>query len=361
MPRYTRAGGGAREGENTAFLSACAGGAKSFGGAVIQFGVLGAARIVPNALLQPCTDDPRVRVRCVAARDRSRAEKFARQTKIPVVHNDYSGVLEDPEVDAVYNPLPASHHHEWSIKALRAGKHVLCEKPFASNAREAAEMAAVAKETGRVLMEAFHSCYHPVFVRALEIVRSGLLGPLRTMAGVFHAEISDPEDIRMNYVTGGGVTMDLGCYPISWVRHLAGEEPEEVSATAETGPPQVDVFLEANLRFPSGLQATISGDMRPDVGPRVELRVEGEKGEMRIHNPLAPQLGHRIDLDLEGRKTQETLDLRTTYSYQLDAFIDAIEDEKPLLTGAQDAVQQMRVIDQCYEAAGLPLRGLDLS
>ena len=326
---------------------------------MIQVGVLGAARIVPNALLQPCTDDPRVRVRCIAARDRSRAEKFARQGKIPVVHNNYSAVLEDPEVDAVYNPLPASHHHEWSIKALRAGKHVLCEKPFASNAREAAEMAAVAKETGRVLMEAFHSCYHPVFVRALEIVQSGSLGPLRKIASAFHTEISNPEDIRMNYLTGGGVTMDLGCYPISWVRHLAGEEPEGVSASAEIGPPQVDVFLEATLLFPSGLEATISGDMRSDVRPRVELRVEGENGEMVIHNPLAPQLGHRIDLDVDGEKTQESLDRRTTYSYQLDAFVDAIEKNRPLLTGADDAVKQMRVIDRCYEAAGLPLRGLD--
>ena len=282
----------------------------------------------------------------------------ARTTRVRQSAVSPRGTDHDPEVDAVYNPLPASLHHEWSLKALRAGKHVLCEKPFASNAREAAEMAAVAKETGRVLMEAFHSCYHPVFLRALEIVRSGALGRLRRIEGSFHVAITNPEDIRMNYGTGGGVTMDLGCYPIAWVRHLVGEEPEGVTATAETGPAHVDVFLEASLQFPGGTRAKISGDMRAGVVPRIELRVEGERGQMVIHNPLAPQLGHRIDLDVDGEKTQESLDRRTTYSYQLDAFIDAIEKNRPLLTGADDAVKQMRVIDRCYEAAGLPLRGL---
>lgn len=327
---------------------------------MIRFGVLGAARIVPNALLQPCTGDPRVEVRCIAARDRSRAEKFAEASGIPFVHDDYRAVLEDPEVDAVYNPLPASLHHAWSIEALRAGKHVLCEKPFSSNAREAEEMAAVARETGGVLMEAFHSCYHPVFLRGVEIARSGALGQLRTVEGAFHVEISNPEDIRMNYATGGGVTMDLGCYPISWVRHLLGEEPEEVSAHAETGPAHVDVFLEASFRFRSGTRATISGDMRSGVSPRIDLRVVGERGEMVIQNPLAPQLGHRIDLELEGEKSHEKLDKRTTYSYQMDAFVAAVEEGRALLTGADDAVKQMRVIDRCYEAAGLPLRGLEL-
>ncbi len=180
---------------------------------MIHFGVLGAARIVPNALVNPCADDERASIRCIAARDRSRAESFAKEHGIPVVCDDYRELIEDASIDAVYNPLPISLHHSWTINALGAGKHVLCEKSFASNAKQAEEMARVAGETGLVLMDAFHYRYHPVFIRAREIVESGMLGRVRTVEGVFHAPVTDPEDIRMNYATGGGVTMDIGCYP----------------------------------------------------------------------------------------------------------------------------------------------------
>jgi predicted dehydrogenase len=324
------------------------------------FGILGAAKIAPRALVEPCAADPSATIQCVAARDRARAEKFAREHGIPDVHDGYDDVIADPAIDAVYNPLPISLHRRWTIAALRAGKHVLCEKSFAANAREAEEMAHVAAETGLVLMDAFHYRYHPVFVRARAVVESGLLGPVRSVVAAFHVPVTDPDDIRMNYATGGGVTMDIGCYPLSWARHITAEEPAEVSATAEVGPPHVDTFLAAELRFPSGIEAHVSGDMRPGVRFRMDLKVTGDRGEMFVRNPLAPQLGHRIDLDLGGEKTTEELDRRTTYAYQLDAFVAAIRDGKPLLTGAEDAVRQMHLIDRCYEAAGLPLRGLEL-
>ena len=327
---------------------------------MIQFGVLGAARIVPNALVNPCADDEGASIRCIAARERSRAESFAKEHGIPFVRDDYRAVVEDASIDAVYNPLPISLHHSWTIEALRAGKHVLCEKSFASNAKQAEEMARVASDTGLVLMDAFHYRYHPVFIRARDIVESGMLGRVRSIEALFHAPVTDPRDIRMNYATGGGVTMDIGCYPVSWVRHIIAEEPEEVTATAEVGPPNVDVFLEARFRFPSGIEATVSGDMRSGVKFRMELKVTGEAGEMFVRNPLAPQLGHRIELEIRGEKTAEELDRRTSYAYQLDAFIEAVEAGKPLLTGAEDGVKQMRSIDRCYQAAGLPLRGLDL-
>ena len=154
--------------------------------------------------------------------------------------------------------------------------------------------------------------------------------------------------------------MDIGCYPLSWVRHITGQEPEVIEAQAETGPPHVDVFLEARLRLPSGAEARISGDMRPNVKVRMDLQVEGEHGKMIVENPLAPQMGHRILLDVEGETSEEELDRRTSYAYQLDAFIAAVEDGQPLATDAEDAVKQMQLVDRCYEAAGLPLRGLDL-
>ena len=327
---------------------------------MIAFGVLGAARIVPNALVAPCADEPRAAIHCIAARDPARAKAFAREHAIPVAHSTYREVIDDSAIDAVYNPLPISLHHQWTIDALAAGKHVLCEKSFCSNAREAEEMAQAAIANERVLMDAFHYRYHPAFRRAREIVESGELGDIASVEAAFHVPITDPADIRLNYETGGGATMDIGCYAISWARHITGEEPSTVTAIAEVGPPHVDVFLEAHLEFPSGIRAVVSGDMREGVSPRIELAVKGERGSMLFQNPLAPQHGHRIELDIEGRKTVEKRDRRSTFAYQLDAFIEAIEEGTPLLTGADDAVKQMRVIDRCYEAAGLPLRGLAL-
>ena len=327
---------------------------------MIQFGVLGAARIVPNALVDPCADEPRAAIHCIAARDVSRAERFAQAHSIPVVHSTYREVIGDPTIGAVYNPLPISLHHRWTLEALEAGKHVLCEKSFSSNAREAEEMAQAATESGRVLMDAFHYRYHPAFHRAREIVESGRLGRVDSVEATFHVPITNPTDIRLNYATGGGATMDIGCYAISWARHITGEEPSEVTAVAEVGPPHVDVFLEAHLKFPSGVCAVVSGDMRAGVSPRIELSVTGDEGKMVFQNPLAPQLGHRIELEIQGQKSVEELDRRSTYAYQLDAFIEAIQEGTPLLTGAEDAVKQMRVIDRCYEAAGLPVRGLNL-
>ena len=327
----------------------------------VRFGTLGAANITPRALLEPCRDEPRAAVHCVAARDRDRADGFARWLRIPVVHDTYREVVEDPAIDAVYNPLPIAWHREWTLAALAAGKHVLCEKSFACNAGEAEEMARAAADAGLVLMDAFHYRYHPVFRRAKEIVDDGLLGPVRTVEAAFHVPVTNPEDIRTQYATGGGVTMDIGCYPISWARHITGEEPERVEATAETGPPNVDTRLEATLHFPSGIVANVSGDMRAGVSRRMDLTVTGGRGVLHVVNPLAPQIGHSIRLDVDGDPRVETRDRRSSYAYQLDAFLDAVLEGEPLLTGPEDAVRQMRTIDRCYEAAGLPIRGLDPS
>jgi predicted dehydrogenase len=327
---------------------------------MIAFGALGAASITPKALVYPCADEPRAHIRCIAARDRERAEGFARWHGIRHVHDAYDDVTGDERVSAVYVGLPISLHRDWSIRALEAGKHVLCEKSFASNAGEAEEMASVARERGLVIMDAFHYRYHPVFLRAKEIYDSGVLGTIRRIDAQFRIPVADPASIRNVYELGGGVTMDIGCYPISWARHITGEEPEVVGADAVVGPPNVDVCLEARLRFPSGVVATVCGDMRVGVDFVAELSVTGEAGTLTVRNPLVPQLGHRIVVDADGKRTVETRDRRASYGYQLDAFIAAVEEGQPLFTDADDAVRQMRVIDRCYEAAGLPVRDLAL-
>lgn len=325
---------------------------------MIRFGALGAAKITPDALLKPCDQEPLAKVRLVAARARLRAEAFALQHKIEAVADDYAALVNDPRIDAVYIALPITQHHEWTLKALRAGKHVLCEKSFASNRFQAQEMAALAATTGLILMDAFHYRYHPIFERAREIYHSQRLGKILSIHAEFKVPITDPEDIRMNYATGGGVTMDIGCYPISWVRHLTSMEPIQIAAHAETGPKDVDLFLATEMIFPGELAITTVGDMRAGVKVSAFIQVIGEAGTMRVNNPIAPHLGSHIELQLNGQTSREHFSRRTTYNYQLDAFIAAIDSRRQPLTGPEDAVRQMTTIDRCYEAAGLPLRGL---
>lgn len=325
---------------------------------MIRFGVLGAAQITPAALIYPCMNEPLARILVIAARDREKAPAFASAHHIRTVCDGYLDVVSHEKINAVYNPLHIPAHHPWTIAALNAGKHVLCEKSLACNANEAKEMNQVAKDKGLVLMDAFHYRYHPLFARMKNIIDGGELGSIESIDAAFHIPVTDPDNIRMNYHLGGGVTMDIGCYPISWIRHLAGTEPIVVSATAEVGPPQVDLLLETKMEA-GKIAVTTSGDMRPSASFKAEVTVRGSRGEMRVDNVVAPQMGHLLTLRVSGKTSHETVDRRPTYAYQLDAFIAAIEKGEPLYTDGDDAVAQMTVIDRCYEAAGLPVRGLE--
>ena len=327
----------------------------------VRFGTLGAANIAPQALLAPASRNDDVSVVAIAARDRSRAQAMAERGHVEHVVDDYQAVIDHPDVNVVYNPLPISHHREWTLRALAAGKPVLCEKSFALNEAEAVDMAEAADRAGLLLIEAFHYRYHPVFLRALEIYRGGQIGDLVRLSGFFHVGLGEREmpagDIRMIYQTGGGATMDMGCYPMSWVRHFTGEEPEIVSAEAVEGPPDVDLRLVTELEFPSGATGTTSGSMMKGDTFRAELIAEGTEGTLTVVNPLVPHIGHEIKLEADGETSSETLDKRTTYDYQLDAFVHALRTGETLPTHAGDAVRQMRLIDAAYRAAGMKVRG----
>jgi len=324
---------------------------------MMRFGILGAARIAPRALIYPCMDEPRAQVSAVAARVLERAAEFARQHAIPLILDSYGALIEHPEIDAVYIPLPISAHCEWTLRALAAGKHVLCEKSFASNTEQAERMAVAAQASGCIAMDAFHYRYHPLFHRAREIFASGRLGDIEDIEAIFRAPVTNPGDIRLEYALSGGVTMDIGCYPISWIRHISAQEPDVIDARAETGPPEVDVVLAATLALANGTQARIVGDMRPNCRFSASLTVTGSDGCLHVSNPLLPQMGHSLELSVHGESSVEVFDRRASYGYQLDAFLDAVELGTALLTDADDAVRQMRVVDACYRAAGLRLRG----
>jgi len=321
----------------------------------LRIGTLGAAAITPSALITPASENRDVVVAAVAARDRARAEAFASRHLIDNVYDSYDEVINDASLDAIYNPLPISHHHEYSIKALRAGKHVLCEKSLALNAHQAEEMAEVARETGLVLMEAFHYRYHPCFLRALEIVDSGVLGKLERIEARFVIGMPEPADIRMHYETGGGATMDVGCYPISWLRHITRREPTVVAATARVGNPGVDLQLAAEYAFSDGLSAETVGSMCAERFA-ADMSIRGADGQLRVVNPLAPQFGSRLEISIGAETTVEQPTRRPSYSFQLEAFVAAVRRGTSLPTDAEDAVKQMRIIDAVYRAAGLPPR-----
>jgi predicted dehydrogenase len=322
----------------------------------VQIGVLGAASIAPQALIKPAQANPDVDVAAVAARDVSRAKAFAAKHGIARVHDSYDALLADPDIDAIYNPLPNGLHGKWTRAALAAGKHVLCEKPFTANAAEARSIAELAVQSDRVVMEAFHYRYHPLALRIEEIIASGELGKLKRVEASLCFPLPKFSDIRYNYALAGGATMDAGCYPVHMVRTFGGSTPEVVSAQAKLRDPQIDRSMTAELQFADGHTGRIRCSMWSPRLLEFTAHVVGERGELRALNPLMPQIYHRLSVRSAAGKRVERFPRRATYAYQLDAFAAAVLRGEPVKTTPEDAVENMTVIDAIYRAAGLPIR-----
>ncbi|MGB8208469.1 MAG: Gfo/Idh/MocA family oxidoreductase [Mycobacterium sp.] len=322
----------------------------------MQIGVLGAARIAPPALIKPAKQNSDVVVAAVAARDVSRAQAFAAKHGIARVHDSYEALLADPDIDAVYNPLPNGLHGKWTRAALAAGKHVLCEKPFTANADEAREIAQVAAQSDRVVMEAFHYRYHPLALRIEEIIASGELGKLQRVEAALCFPLPRSSDIRYNYSLAGGATMDAGCYPVHMVRTFGGSTPEVVSAQAKLRGPQIDRAMTAELQFADGHTGRIRCSMWSARLLDISAHVVGDQGELRALNPVLPQMFHRLSVRSAAGKRVERFPRRASYAYQLDAFAGAVLRGEPVKTTPEDAIENMTVVDAIYRAAGLPLR-----
>jgi len=309
------------------------------------------------AVLRPGRAVTGVEISAVAARDSARAHAFAAKHGVARVLPSYEEMLADPSIDAVYNPLPNSLHAEWTIRALQAGKHVLCEKPLASNASEAEDMAAAAAATGMVLMEAFHWRYHPLAARLHALLDGGEIGAVRDIRVDFSIPLWKPGDIRYRLDLSGGATMDLGCYAIHILRFLGGAEPSVTRAEARLSSPGVDRYMRADFRFPNGASGRITCSMFSTSVFRMRALVHGERGQLDVFNPIAPHLFHRLRLRNEqGRRTEQVTG-KATYVHQLEAFRDAVVAGAPFPTHPADSIANMRVIDAVYQAAGLPIRG----
>ncbi len=322
----------------------------------LHFGILGAAHIVPNALIKPAQQLAEVAVDTIAARDPARARTFATTYGIPRVMESYDEVVGAPDIDAIYIPLPNSLHCEWTIRALRAGKHVLCEKPLAANEREAERMAQMAQATGLVLAEAFHYRYHPLASRVHQLLHDGTIGRITALECHFSVP-SLPTNIRFDWSLAGGVTMDLGCYLLNMIHYFSGCRPRVRKAAALTGPPNIDVVMEAILELEDGVTARMSCSMSPDAPAEAGFAAKGERGELMVTNPVAPHHGHQLTLKTGNTVRQETVEGHATYTYQLRAFVAAVRGEQPIATAGADGIVNMRLIDEVYRAAGLPSRG----
>jgi len=323
---------------------------------MLKIGALGAARITPSALIKPARRTGRAEVAAVAARDVGAARKYADKHKIPRVADSYEALLADPELDAVYIPLPNGLHGHWTMAALDAGKHVLCEKPFTANADEARRVAeAAAAHPGLIVMEAFHYEYHPMTRRLVEIVRSGELGIIKEIDISFSAPLARPGDIRYRLDLAGGAMMDMGCYPISLLRLLAAG-PRVTGASAKLSSPGVDRAMDARFSLPEGGTARVRCSMFSSSVLRLHAQVVGSEGTLSVFNPFSPQFGHRVRVETASGTRRERFSRRATYDYQLEAFAAAVEDGAPISTTAIDAIRTMELIDATYTAAGLAIR-----
>jgi predicted dehydrogenase len=326
----------------------------------LRVGILGAAKIAPMALVRPARDVDGVTIAAIAARDPSRAAKFAARHNIATAHASYDELLADPSIDAVYNPLPNGLHAEWTLKALAAGKHVLCEKPFTANEAEAREVADATAKSGLVVMEAFHYRYHALAEKMRTISHDGTLGDVTDVRTWMWFPLPKFSDIRYNYALGGGTTMDC-CYAVHAQRLVGPGEPSVVSARPTLRDPKIDRAMEVTYSFPGGATGHSSTSMWSRRLFRFALKVTGTRGEMKVFNFIAPQFFNRLTVTVDGKKTSERVQGEASYTAQLRAFHAAVTSGGPVLTSAEDAVVTMRLIDDIYRAAGMPLRGAPAS
>jgi D-xylose 1-dehydrogenase (NADP+, D-xylono-1,5-lactone-forming) len=320
----------------------------------MRLGLLSTANI-NRLIIAGAAPSPDVEIVAVASRDAGRAEAYAREHGIARAHGSYEALLEDPDVDAVYVSLPNSMHVDWSIRALEAGKHVLCEKPLARRPEEVGRAFDAADRAGRVLAEAFMYRHHPQTARVAELVRGGAIGEPRAIRSSFSFPLADLENVRMLPELDGGSLMDVGCYCVSGSRVLAGE-PERVFGEQRLGPTGVDTTFVGTLRFAGDVVATFHSSM--DLPNRQELEVLGTEGTLVVQAPWRVDLGGDVLLTRGGETERVEIPEADAYRLELEDLAAAIRGGRGPLLGREDAVAQARTIDALYRSAesGEPVR-----
>lgn len=326
-------------------------------GRTLRIGLLGASDFALTTLINPARANDEVEVAAVGSRDIPSAQAFADKCGIPRAYGSYEALIADPDLDAVYVLAPTSMHGKWTQAALAEGKHVLCEKPFTANGDEAREIAKLAANSGRVVMEACQFRYHPLTLRVEQIIASGELGKLKSVDVTLCVMLPQFSGNCYNYEFAGGSAMDAGSYVVHMLRTFGGSTPEVVSAQAKTlKDPRVDRAMAAQVRYPEGHTGQMRCALFSANTFRASAKVVGEKGELRWLSPAAPNLFPHLLIRSDKGRRVEHFPRRPTYAYQLDAFAGAVLRGEPVRTTPEEAVENMSVIDEIYRAAGLPIR-----
>jgi predicted dehydrogenase len=330
----------------------------------VVWGVLGVSHFALMAAIPAMRQADLVELRGLASRSLAKAQKAAAEQGVPRAYGSYEELLADPEIEAVYNPLPNDLHVTWSIAAARAGKHVLCEKPIALSAEQAEQLAQVQRETGRLVAEAFMLRYHPQWRAVVELIRSGRIGEVRAVQTAFSYSNSDLENIRNRRESGGGALYDIGCYAINVARLLFGGEPERVIGVSTLDPKSgCDNLTSAILDFGAGQASFVVGTQHV---PYQRVHVFGTQGHIELEIPFnAPHdrpCPVYVDDGFEGaadftvrrssdeRAERLTLPAANHYVLQWQAFSEAIVSGQPYQNDMQSAVANMRVIDAIFRS-----------
>jgi xylose dehydrogenase (NAD/NADP) len=312
----------------------------------VKWGIVSTAdinrKVIPGAHASP-----KVELVAVASRDRARAGEYAKTWEIERAYGSYEALLADPEIEAVYISLPNTMHCDWSVKALEAGKHVLCEKPLSRHANEVEAAFDAAARTGLSLSEAFMYRHNPQTTRAKELVDGGAIGELRLVRSAFSYSLYDDGNIRLRTDLEGGALMDVGCYTVSGSRLFAGE-PEKVHGEAWLGPSGTDWVFAGTLRFPGDVLAQFDcGTAMPE---RDELEAIGSEGSLFLDDPWHCNVPV-IELRRDGKVERIELEPVDSYRLELENVSDAIRGEGELLLGCDDAVGQARVLEALHRSA----------
>jgi predicted dehydrogenase len=318
----------------------------------IRWGVLSTAKIARQLVIPATQQSQFGTVTAIASRDLARARSAAADLEIAKAYGSYEELLADPDVDAVYNPLPNHMHVPWSIRALAAGKHVLCEKPIAMSAAEADELAVAAAACPQLkVMEAFMYRFHPQWQTARQLVHSGRIGQLRTVQTFFCYHNADPKNIRNQPDVGGGVLMDIGCYAASLSRFIFGAEPVRVLGHVERDPELgIDRLASAVLEF---FQGTSTFTCSTQLAPYQRVNIFGTSGRIEIEIPFNAPVDRPTRMWLQRGPVAEEMPFDTCnqYTLQADAFARAVLDDTPVPTPLADAVANMRVIERIFASA----------
>ncbi|MEH7238153.1 Gfo/Idh/MocA family protein [Bacillus sp. JJ1562] len=311
----------------------------------VRWGILGSAWIAKERLIPAIKEAANSQLLAIASRSEEKAKEFAQTFSIPRTYRSYEELLKDPDIDAVYIPLPNHLHKEWTIRAAEAGKHVLCEKPAALTVKEIEEMVYVCRQNNVVFMEAFAFRFHPEWRRLRELIDSGQIGEVRNVQIGYSISVDNKDDIRLSPLLGGGVLYDIGSYCVNGIRYIMGDEPLEVQAFADFDVNKVDLSVVSSMRFPGGRLAQFACTFQSDYNQSLEI--SGTEGIIKINFPFRhPQ----ITIQKNGKEeTVVFLDPVNAYVSQVEHFSKCIFMGKSLLFSPEESIANLMVIQSIYD------------